>query len=308
MSSNPNLFQEKLDLIRSDQTGERLNLDKFMLTDADVVLLVDALKTNTKIMSVNLSDNQIGDAGAATLANMLTVNHRLHMLQLEDNKIGPDGATALEEAIIGKNNTTLIHVSGISPAINEHCSGNSGRVDQLLEKLKKHKHNAPELQDDWQDIVKLLPVLRYLGDDIPHKIAGFESFMETLPTVDVSQNTVLEALTVKQGDHAAMDNPLTWHRLDETVARMNANGLYLKAEDLLEADGATPSPILKRAMDSGRVPEIFTAGNWVGLPKRELQTVLDALPEPVQQTIPNRQQLLLAVEREERAAKAEPSR
>ena len=70
-----------------------------------VVVLAEALKTNTTVTELGLSDNNLGAEGAAALANALQTNTTLKVLHLTHNNLGADGVAALANAL--NINTTL---------------------------------------------------------------------------------------------------------------------------------------------------------------------------------------------------------
>ncbi|KAL0242759.1 hypothetical protein GEMRC1_005322 [Eukaryota sp. GEM-RC1] len=70
--------------------------------------LIEALKTNTTITSINLSFNSIGDEGARALAEALKVNHSVPSVDLMNNSIGDEGARALAEALKVNDSVTSI--------------------------------------------------------------------------------------------------------------------------------------------------------------------------------------------------------
>jgi len=60
--------------------------------------IADVLETNNTLMKLDLNDRRIGDAGAQALAEALKTNEALTELYLSDNSIGDAGAQALDEA------------------------------------------------------------------------------------------------------------------------------------------------------------------------------------------------------------------
>ncbi|KAL0243318.1 hypothetical protein GEMRC1_005879 [Eukaryota sp. GEM-RC1] len=72
------------------------------------MLLIEALKTNTTVTSVNLGSNSIGDVGARALAEALIVNSCVTSVGLQSNSIGDEGARALAEALIVNSCVTSV--------------------------------------------------------------------------------------------------------------------------------------------------------------------------------------------------------
>ena len=84
---------------------QKLDLRFDLTSEADVVLLSEALKVNSTLTLLDLRTNGIGDQGATGLAEALKVNSTLTKLDLSTNDIGDQGATGLAEAL--KVNSTL---------------------------------------------------------------------------------------------------------------------------------------------------------------------------------------------------------
>ncbi|KAL0242539.1 hypothetical protein GEMRC1_005102 [Eukaryota sp. GEM-RC1] len=72
------------------------------------MLLIEALKVNSSVTSVDLSGKSIGDEGATALAEVLKVNSSVTSVDLSYNSIGDEGARVLAEAL--KVNTSVTTV------------------------------------------------------------------------------------------------------------------------------------------------------------------------------------------------------
>jgi Ran GTPase-activating protein (RanGAP) involved in mRNA processing and transport len=83
------------------------------LDDADVEVLADALKTNTRLTVLILSVNNIRLAGAITLANALIRKKTgLRTLNLSYCNIGAAGAQALANFLTTNTTLTTLHLGG----------------------------------------------------------------------------------------------------------------------------------------------------------------------------------------------------
>lgn len=107
---------------------EFVSLERSNVCDPDVVILAEALKTNTTLTSLHISFNAIGEEGAVALAEALTSNSSLRVLNLGTNRILGPGACALTGLL--KRNTTLTEL--LVPFNNILDSG----ADALAEALK----------------------------------------------------------------------------------------------------------------------------------------------------------------------------
>ena len=78
---------------------ESLNLGSNRIGDEGMVILCEALKSNSTLKELNLHANNIGPVGAQSLANMLQFNTSLTSLDLSDNGIQYGGAEAVAAAL-----------------------------------------------------------------------------------------------------------------------------------------------------------------------------------------------------------------
>ena len=79
---------------------------------ASVIVLAEALKSNTTLTELHVSGNGIGDAGAAGLAEALKSNTTLTVLKIYGNDIGEAGAAGLAEALKSNTTLTVLNISG----------------------------------------------------------------------------------------------------------------------------------------------------------------------------------------------------
>jgi Ran GTPase-activating protein (RanGAP) involved in mRNA processing and transport len=79
--------------------GNTWYLNNQDLTDDDVKLIFDYLKSDTSVTELSLGGNQIGDKGAESLGKTLESNESLTELDLWDNQIGDKGAESLGKAL-----------------------------------------------------------------------------------------------------------------------------------------------------------------------------------------------------------------
>ncbi|KAL0242791.1 hypothetical protein GEMRC1_005354 [Eukaryota sp. GEM-RC1] len=92
---------------------KQLEVEVFQRTSVSM-LLIEALKTNTTVTSVNLKSNSIGAEGATALAEALKVNTSVTTVYLCVNFIEAEGARALAEALKVNASVTSINLSGNS--------------------------------------------------------------------------------------------------------------------------------------------------------------------------------------------------
>jgi len=85
--------------LKINSTLTELYLSYTEISDQSATGLAEALKTNSTLLELHLSHNEIGDQGATGLAEGIKINSALMKLYLNDNKIGDQGATGLAEAL-----------------------------------------------------------------------------------------------------------------------------------------------------------------------------------------------------------------
>tara|TARA_B100000795_G_scaffold264153_1_gene244282 strand:+ start:1174 stop:1596 length:423 start_codon:yes stop_codon:yes gene_type:complete len=72
--------------------------------------IVDALKVNSSLRSLNLGFNQIGDAGSKAVAEALRVNSSLTSLNLRGCGIATEGGVAIAEALKVNGSLTSLNL------------------------------------------------------------------------------------------------------------------------------------------------------------------------------------------------------
>ena len=87
-----------IDKLRSDKSISSIDLSENNIGDQGAIILADELTNNISLQEVTLWTNEIGDEGAVALAKAIQANRTLKILDLTNNKIGFKGAEALEEA------------------------------------------------------------------------------------------------------------------------------------------------------------------------------------------------------------------
>ena len=85
-----------------------LDLENCHMTDVAVGSLCDALRTNTKVHTINASGNLIGTEGCHALASLLENNNTIRSLLLSNNPLTDVGCKSLLEALVV--NTSLIRI------------------------------------------------------------------------------------------------------------------------------------------------------------------------------------------------------
>ncbi|KAL0248995.1 hypothetical protein GEMRC1_004229 [Eukaryota sp. GEM-RC1] len=132
VDSDFNVSWPLIELLKVNSTITSINLRINHIRDFGARALAEALKVNVTIRSVDLRFNSIGAEGARALSEALKVNTTITSFNLGNNLIGDEGACALAEAL--QVNTTVTDVNLYGNSI-----GAEG-AKALAEALKNNSH------------------------------------------------------------------------------------------------------------------------------------------------------------------------
>ena len=93
--------------------------------------------------------------------------------------------------------------------------------------------------------------------------------------------------------------------LDKVMAGLRHCGIYLRKDQLIDPETGDANKFLRAACLNKNPGALFHADNWQGANPRDVSAVLKAMPEEVQDKIPNRHQLVATLRQ---AASREPGR
>ena len=125
-------WMDMVECLRVNNALKSLDLKWSRIGDTGTTQLAECLRTNIALTSLNLKSNDIGDAGAMQLADCLRVNSVLTSLNLGSNNISAEGAMQLAECL--RVNTTLANLDLSRSRIGEGIG--EGGVAQLAECLR----------------------------------------------------------------------------------------------------------------------------------------------------------------------------
>ncbi|KAL0236495.1 hypothetical protein GEMRC1_003077 [Eukaryota sp. GEM-RC1] len=103
-----------LEALKVNPTITSINLSGAFIGDEGAVALATMLKVNSTISSVDLSSNSIGDEGAVALATMLKNNSTISSVDLSSNSIGDEGVISLSETLKVNSTISTIYLSAES--------------------------------------------------------------------------------------------------------------------------------------------------------------------------------------------------
>ncbi|KAL0242942.1 hypothetical protein GEMRC1_005505 [Eukaryota sp. GEM-RC1] len=136
------------------------------------LLLIEALKTNTTVTSVNLEDNSIGDEGARALTEAVKVNASVTGIDLGFNyRIGDEGTRALAEAL--KVNAAVTSIV---------LSENSIRAEGARALAEALKINA--------SVTSVNLVSNYIGDEGARALAEALTVNTSVTSIVLSENSI----------------------------------------------------------------------------------------------------------------------
>jgi Ran GTPase-activating protein (RanGAP) involved in mRNA processing and transport len=143
----------------------------YRLTDSHIHLLVNALKKNPSITSLNLSGNAIKDEGAIALATVSSLKE----LDISDNEITVKGAEAL-----AKSNLQKLSLQDTSIFYSEYSNEKYRQFESMINALINNK-----------TIIELNLYCLYIPDTLIVKLIGENN---TIKTLSISRNLTDEAL------------------------------------------------------------------------------------------------------------------
>ena len=120
-----------------------LDLCRTSMTSSCVIMLAEALQSNTTLVCLDLSWNSIDSVGAAAIANGLKSNRTLTHLQLRGNHISDAGAVRFAQFL--QSNDSLVYLDLISNSIKY-----SGAA--AIAKALKSNRTLTHLQLGWNEV------------------------------------------------------------------------------------------------------------------------------------------------------------
>ncbi|CAF1357671.1 unnamed protein product [Didymodactylos carnosus] len=226
------------DKLKTNQSLKELDLS-YNISDTSALLLSNALKTNRNLVRLNLSFNQISDEGVRSLSDALKQNHCLTILNLSSNQIGDDGVQLLSNAL--KENHSLMELNLSSNRITDagaRSLSNALKVNRNLTILHLSTNiigddGALSLSDALkqnQSLIKFYLSFNQIGD------AGGRSL--TKSNEKPNQNRVDDVLrnTIDQYDilHTLpfADYILALSVPDQLLARVLSTGISIKGDGM----------------------------------------------------------------------------
>ncbi len=184
------------------------------ISEAEIVVLGEALKQNSSLTRLHLYESNIGDHGAASLAEVMKGN-ALHLTELNlcDSNIGEDGAVSLVKALKENTNITQLDLSGNnisnrgSAGLAEALKGTTSLTELNLSRNKIGDHGAAclaEVLNVESSLTRLDLSNNNVGDAGAASLAETLKKNTTLIVLDLSRNNiggkVLKTLRLKYGN------------------------------------------------------------------------------------------------------------
>ena len=152
-------------IINNDPKLTDLTTDMCYLSVATTTRLIDALKHNTTITSVDFSDSQLGDSWVAQLSQVLKMNNAVVSLTLWNNKITRVGAMYLAQALEINSTLTSLDLRGNAIEGGMIRLNNAFRLNQTLTRLD-YDAEAGYKEYCWPTVQKNKSLFDLLYEDI----------------------------------------------------------------------------------------------------------------------------------------------
>lgn len=170
------MVQVLVQFLKKNTSLTTLNLHTMMSGDLEVQDLADALAANRTLRELSLWNNKIGDLGAQALAQALAPNRSLQILDLSYNEIGDRGAQALSQALTPN---TFLHIL----VLGNNRIGDLGAQTVALLLTTNTSVNRLDLSTN------------NIGDPGAQSLAQALRFNTSIQNVDVSHNHISQDFT-----------------------------------------------------------------------------------------------------------------
>ncbi|KAK3833619.1 MAG: hypothetical protein J3R72DRAFT_424887 [Linnemannia gamsii] len=224
-----NRLEGLAELLKTNSTLIRLNLDKKEIGDNGAVALSEALMTNSTLITLELSFTSIRQYGAVALSEALKTNSTLTTLNLLGNLIGEKGAVALSEALMV--NSTLLSLT-LAHSIEENGTVALFEVLKTNSTLTSLSLNFNPI--GWNGAVALTEALKTnstlttlrlfsnsIGDNETVALAEVLKTNSTLTNLDMSYNSIGDNGTVALSEALKANSTLSTLTLNNNSIRYN---------------------------------------------------------------------------------------
>ncbi|ORZ28524.1 hypothetical protein BCR41DRAFT_391991 [Lobosporangium transversale] len=224
-------LQGLVNSLKTNTALTTLDLTNNSIFDKEVLTLSEALKTNITLAILDLSDNSIGDKGALSLSEALKVNSSLTSLTLGSNSIGDKGALALSEALKVNSSLMTLNLSYNSIedegalALSEALKVNTSLITLDLSDNSIEDEGALALSEALKVTSSLMSLdLSYNSIEDEGALALSEALKVTsnLMTLDLSDNSIGKKGTLALSEALKVNTTLTTLNLDGNAFRDKA--------------------------------------------------------------------------------------
>ncbi|KAF9899014.1 hypothetical protein EC991_009784, partial [Linnemannia zychae] len=214
-------LESLVEALRTNSTLTTLNLQFNKVGPHEVQAMAEVLRTNSTMITLDLGNNFIGGSGAQSLSAILQANSTLTTLILNDNSLGDEGAQALAEAL--KTNATLTTLD-----LQKNSIGDNGaqalaeglETNSTLTTLDLHFNNIRD--DGAQALAKVLKInstLAALGlRENSIWFQGLLAFSEALKTNSTLTTLNLQLNKIGRNGAKALDKA---HKTNSTLTTLN---------------------------------------------------------------------------------------
>ncbi|CAF1038140.1 unnamed protein product [Didymodactylos carnosus] len=200
------------DKLKTNQSLKKLDLS-YNISDTSALLLSNALKTNRNLIRLNLSFNQISDEGVRSLSDALKENHCLTILNLSSNQIGDDGVQLLSNAL--KENQSLMELNLSSNRITDAGARSLSNALKVNRKLTILHLSTNQIGDDGalslidalkqnESLIKFYLSFNQIGDAGTRSLNDALKANRHLTEIDLSWNKISD--TIEQNIQSQSNN------------------------------------------------------------------------------------------------------
>ena len=218
------------DCLKTNNTLIEVNISNCLTEDLSVLTFFSYLMTNRTLCKLNMSSNKIADKGTIKLTEAIQVNTTLQKLNISKNNITYEGAKAIGEAVLV--NTTLQELNISINNITDEGAKRLAEAIQMnttLQELNISKNN--------------------ITDEGAKRLAEAIQVNATLEELNISKNWISKEGVMRIVEACSINRTL--HKLVCTHNNLSKSGLadineYIREENALQVFDASWNTIAKR--------------------------------------------------------------
>lgn len=315
-------FEQILDIIRKHKGLKSFESRRMYFSKSQGEALAEALKTQSGLQELVMMHGRMDTAAVEPLIDFAAESGKLHRINLSGHQDSDEIARQMEARLVAPEYYSLTFAMPATNALRTQASANYKRLAKDAHLVKQGDVAVIQPRELWR-IEHQWHAIEELADG-----ATRETLYAQLPSLPDGKIMLDDLFTGDENGFTPLDNPLTWRKhpdllarlimqgeLDETslsrqtpkqhtileyavglgdaqtaMKTLRDNGLRLGGTWLFQNDKLIEMADI--LVERGAWREAFSAENWHGAPRAELNAMLKALPDNLRNQIPNRHQLL----------------